>query len=290
MTTPSGPEGLTAQVISSFGATPDPRLRFLLERMVHHLHAFAAETRLTEGEWATAVEFLTAVGQRCTPQRQELILLSDTLGLSMLVDLLNNGGAPSSTESTVLGPFYVPESPRRPMGSSIIEQEGSGAPTRVSGTVRDVENRPLEGALLDVWQNASNQLYAVEDPGQPPENLRGRFSTGPDGRYWFWSARPTDYRIPVDGPVGRMMEASGRSAWRPAHLHVIVSAPGHRTVTTHFFDDESPHLDSDAVFGVKPSLLCHFEEHGPDEPGAPDGLTGAWYTMERDIVLTPTGS
>lgn len=285
MTSPTEPEGITSAVIASFATTPEPRLRFLLERLVDHLHAYTVETQMTGEEWAVAIDFLTAVGQTCTPSRQELILLSDTLGLSMLVDLVNHDAPPAATESTVLGPFYVPDSPLRRMGSSIIEQENSGALTRVSGTVLDIEGQPVDGALLDVWQNASNRMYAVQDVDQPPDNLRGRFQTGVDGRFWFWSVRPTDYPIPDDGPVGHMLEVTGRHPWRPAHLHLIASAEGYRTVATHFFDEESPYLESDAVFGVKPSLICHFDAHDPDEPGAPDGLTGPWYTIERDIVL-----
>jgi len=255
-------------------------------------HDLAAGSDMISDEQATAPldaawhgERPAVGGQTCTPSRQEFILLSDTLGLSMLVDLVNSDAPPAAAESTVLGPFYVPDSPLRRMGSSIIEQENSGAPTRVSGTVLDVEGQPVDGALIDVWQNASNRMYAVQDVDQPPDNLRGRFQTGPDGHFWFRSVRPTDYAIPDDGPVGHMLEVTGRHPWRPAHLHLIASAEGYRTVATHFFDEESPYLESDAVFGVKPSLICHFDAHDPDEPGAPDGLTGPWYTLERDIVL-----
>ena len=279
------PAEITAAAVESFDRAPDERLRFLVQRLVQHLHAFAVDTALTEQEWAAAVAFVTAAGQACTPERQELILLSDVLGLSMLVDRLNHDVPATATESTVLGPFYVPGSPVRPMGASIVEQEGSGDPTLVSGTVRDTEGSPVGGAVLDVWQNASNRKYAVQDPGQPAENLRGRFQTRGDGRFWFWSVRPTDYTIPDDGPVGRLLRATGRHPWRPGHLHLMVSAPGHRPVTTHFFDDQSPYLGSDAVFGVKPSLVCHFVPHDGSEPGSPDGYDGTWYSVERDVVL-----
>jgi hydroxyquinol 1,2-dioxygenase len=205
----------------------------------------------------------------------------------MLVDLLQHPTAPGATESTVLGPFYVPGSPMRPIGSSIVEKNGSGEPAFVTGTVRGTDGQPVAGALLDVWQNATNQLYAVQDPGQPPDNLRGRFKTGPDGAFSFWAVRPVDYRIPDDGPVGRLLAATGRHPWRPAHLHLIVSAPGYRTLTTHFFDRASPHLGSDAVFGVKPSLVVDFVPHGPHEPGAPPGWDATWYSVERDVVLAP---
>lgn len=282
---PAGPELITQEVVSRFAATPDERLRFLLQRLTRHVHAFAVETGLTQAEWMVGVEFLTAVGQRCSKTRQETILLSDTLGLSMVVDAMAHAGPPNATESTVLGPFYVPEAPIRAMGSSIAEKDGSGEPALVSGTVLDTDGQPVDNAVLDVWQNADNGMYAVQDLGQPAENLRGRFATGRDGRFSFWSVRPTDYSIPDDGPVGSMLRAARRHPWRPAHLHLIVSAPGHAPVTTHLFDDESAYLDSDAVFGVKPSLVCHFEPHQPDEAGAPQGCHGRWYTLERDVVL-----
>ncbi|MGH9086918.1 MAG: dioxygenase [Acidimicrobiales bacterium] len=282
---PVTPDDITAAAAKSFDGAPDDRLRFLLQRLVEQLHAYARDVQLTPAEWAAAIAFLTEAGQTCTDSRQELILLSDTLGLSMLVDSLQHPAPPGATESTVLGPFHVPGAPLRAMGSSIVEQEGSGEPTLVSGTVRSLDGTPVRRATLDVWQNAANRLYAVQDPGQPPENLRGRFQTGADGAFAFWTVRPVDYCIPDDGPVGRMLAAAQRHPWRPAHFHLMVSAPGYRTVATHFFDRTSPHLGSDAVFGVKPSLVADFVPHAPDEPGAPGGWDGTWYTFERDVVL-----
>ena len=293
------PAQLTARAAASFAGTPDDRLRFLLEELVRHLHGYVTETGLTVDEWAAAVDFLTRAGQTCTAHRQELILLSDTLGVSMLVDLLDHTGAPGTTESTVLGPFYVPDAPERPLGSSIVEVAGPGRPARIAGRVLSSDGLPVAGALLDVWQNAANGRYAVEDPDQPDTNLRGRFHTDSGGNFSFWTLRPTDYTVPDDGPVGALLRAAARHPWRPAHVHLIVSAPGYRTVTTHWFDDESAYLDSDAVFGVKDSLICHFEPHpasqtggasGLDEPGAPIGAGGTWYSVERDVVLAPAGS
>jgi protocatechuate 3,4-dioxygenase beta subunit len=281
----TSPEEITHDVLSRFDATTDSRLRELMQSLVRHLHAFAIETRLTEAEWMAGIEFLTNTGHACTATRQEFILLSDTLGLSMVVDAVNHDGPTGATESTVRGPFYVPDSPERPMGSSIAEQPGSGDPVLVSGTVRDPTGQAVEGAVVDIWQNASNGAYAVQDPMQPADNLRGRFRTGSDGRFSFWAVRPTDYAIPEDGPVGAMLRATNRHPWRAAHLHLIVSAPDHVTVTTHFFDDESSRLDSDTVFGVKPSLVCHFVRHDPSEAGAPDGADSPWFTLERDVIL-----
>lgn len=284
---PVSPGDITAAARASFDETPDERLRFLLQHLVEHLHAYAADVNLTRDEWATAVAFLTETGRMCSDHRQEFVLLSDTLGLSMLVDAIEHPAPPGATESTVLGPFHAEGSPFRPMGSTIAEQEGSGEPVLVSGTVRDTDGRPVVGALIDVWQNAANELYAVQDPTQPPTNLRGRFTTGEGGAFAFWAVRPVDYRIPDDGPVGRLLAAAGRRPWRPAHLHLMVSAPGHRTVATHFFDRASSHLEDDAVFGVKPSLVVEFVAHAPGEPGAPPGWQGTWYTLERDVVLVP---
>ncbi len=284
---PLPPEDITAAARTSFDGTPDARLRFLLQRLVEHLHAYARDVRLTTSEWEAAIAFLTDAGHRCTDRRQEFVLLSDTLGLSMLVDALQNSPQAGVTESTVVGPFHVDGSPVRPMGSSTAEQEGSGEPMFVSGTVRGIDGPPVAGAVLDVWQNAANRLYAVQDPDQPLENLRGRFLTGADGAFSFWAVRPVDYPIPDDGPVGRMLAATGRHPWRPAHLHLMVSAAGYHTVATHLFDRTSPYLASDAVFGVKPSLVVDFLAHGPHEPGAPEGWAGTWYSLERDFVLAP---
>ena len=290
MTSRTTAADITTAVEASFDGVADARLRRILQSLVEHLHGFVADVRLSPGEWAAAIEFLTQTGQMCTAARQEFILLSDTLGVSMLVDLLNDDGPAEATESTVLGPFYVAGSPLRKMGSSIVEEEGGGEPAFISGTVRGPSGGPVAEAVLDVWQNAGNGKYAVQDDTQPAYNLRGRFQTGADGRFSFWSVRPTDYSIPDDGPVGRMLKAAGRHSWRPAHVHLIVSAPGHRTVTTHLFDDESAYLDNDAVFAVKRSLVCHFQRHGPDEPGAPTAGGGPWYSLEHDLVLPELGS
>jgi hydroxyquinol 1,2-dioxygenase len=285
---------LTEAVVARLQATPDPRLREVMSAMVRHLHGLVAEVGLTQDEWLAAVRFLTATGQICTDQRQEFILLSDTLGVSMLVDLLAGpaaaGSAGHATESTVIGPFYVAGSPEREYGASILEQP-SGDPAWVTGRVTDLDGNPIAGAVLDVWQNADDMLYAVQSPGVPQDNLRGVFRTRPDGSYAFVGVRPTDYPIPSDGPVGRLLEQTGRHPWRPAHIHVMVSAPGYQTVATHIFDSESKYLSSDAVFAVKPSLIQHFERHQPGTP-APDGIPAdqVWYSVRYDFVLSPVGA
>jgi hypothetical protein len=212
---PVAAEDITAAAHRSFDGAPDDRLRFLLQRLVAHLHAYARDVRLTRDEWEVAIAFLTETGQTCTDRRQEFILLSDTLGLSMLVDALQHPTPPGATESTVLGPFHADGSPLRPMGSSTVEQEGSGEPTFVTGTVRGTDGRPVGGALLDVWQNAANQLYAVQDAGQPPENLRGRFRTGADHLPTMRGRR--DPRRPVHIQPDIAVLVSGRLSRVQAH-------------------------------------------------------------------------
>jgi protocatechuate 3,4-dioxygenase beta subunit len=276
----------TRQVISRLDDCPDPRLRELMTALIRHLHEFAVEESITEAEWLAGIRFLTDVGHITTDRRQEFILLSDTLGLSMLVDLINHGTGGGATESTVLGPFYVEGSPWRSNGDAISDELGD-QPLLVSGHVLDTADRPIAGATVDVWQNATNRLYAVQDDGQSPENLRGRFLTDAAGAFAFRTVRPVDYPIPDDGPVGRMLHATGRHPWRPAHIHFIVSADGYVPVTTHVFDSESPYLDSDAVFGVKQSLVRKLVVHDPELEGAPPGIQGSWYTVDIDIVLQP---
>lgn len=270
------PAQLGEQVLGSYAGTPDPRLRELLGSLITHLHAFAAETRLTPQEWLAGVQFLTAAGQKCDDRRQELILLSDVLGLSSLVEVVNS--ADDATESTVLGPFYVPGAPERGMGQQIGRPE-DGPPTLVRGRVTDASGQPLQGASLDIWQASANGLYDIQDPEQPAFNLRGLFVTGPDGRFEFRTARPASYPIPVDGPVGDLLRATRHNQWRAAHIHAIVSAPGHRPVTTHIFDSQNPYLGSDAVFGVKDSLIRPFRPAGPGDPA------GVRYLVEMDFVL-----
>ncbi|MFI7635853.1 intradiol ring-cleavage dioxygenase [Nonomuraea sp. NPDC049400] len=244
---------LTRAVLERVQATPDPRLRELMSSLVRHLHAFALEVGLREEEWLAGIEFLTETGRTCTPTRQEFILLSDTLGLSSLVDDLGHPAGDGATESTILGPFYVPGAPFRENGASIAAPDLDGEPLLVTGEVATTAGRPIAGAVVDVWQTAPNGLYDVQDDSQPEFHLRGRFRTDDAGRYGFRTVRPVSYPIPADGPVGRLLTATGRHPWRAAHIHVIVSAPGHHPLTTTIFDAEDPYIDSDAVFGVKRS-------------------------------------
>jgi hydroxyquinol 1,2-dioxygenase len=282
----TSPDDITRRVVASFDAAPDTRLRQVMQSLVGHLHAFVTDVELTEDEWAAAIEVLTATGHITDSKRQEFILWSDTLGVSMLVDALSHRAPVGATESTVLGPFYVSGAPLREHGADLAERE-AGTPAWVHGRVLSLDGAPIAGAELDVWQNGDNRLYAVQDADAPDDHLRGRFRTDAEGRYAFRAVRPVPYPIPDDGPVGRMLAATGRHPWRPAHIHVVVRAPAHETLTTHIFDADSEYLDRDTVFAVKPSLLRTFEPRAADDPERPDGLETAWVSLELELVLAP---
>ena len=282
------PSDITARAVASFEGCSDARLRELMQSLVRHLHGFAVENSLTEDEWRALIGVLTDTGNITDERRQEFILWSDALGLSMLVDALAHELPPGATESTVIGPFYVPGSPVREYGESMVLEPGAGVPAWVYGRVLDVSGSPIAGAEVDVWQNGADMLYAVQRPEAEEDHLRGRYLTRDDGTYAFVAVRPVPYPIPHDGPVGRMLEVTGRHPWRPAHIHIIVRAPGYKTVTTHVFDATSEYLDSDTVFAVKPSLLRTFVERSAGDPERPAGVPeGEWVSLENDIVLAP---
>src|SRR5688572_696934 len=264
----------------------DPRLKEIMASLVTHLHGFVKDVEPTFDEWLAAIQFLTRTGQICDDKRQEFILLSDTLGVSMVVDAINHRHPEGATESTVFGPFHREGAPMLEAGASIAGTT-AGEPTFVSGRVTDTAGRPLAGALLDVWQAAPNGLYDSQDPEQGGLNLRGKFRTDAEGRYAFQTVKPANYPIPSDGPVGRMLRACGRHPYRPAHIHFIVSAAGHRTVTTHVFVEGDPYLDSDAVFAVKTSLIAPFQRHDSPQEAAARKATAPFYTVEYDFALTP---
>ena len=263
-----------AEVLSRYEDSPNPRLAEITTAAIRHLLAFVEEVGLTRQEWFAGIEALTAIGQMCDEQRQEFILLSDTLGVSMLVEMINHVAADGSTEPTVFGPFHVGGAPRKQMGDSIvIDEMPDDQPLVMRGVVRDLTGTPVAGAELDVWQTAANGLYDVQDPDQTPMNMRGVFTTGSDGAYEVATSRPVAYPIPGDGPAGELLFANGRHNWRPAHVHFVVSAPNYKTVITHLFDQDSDYLDTDAVFGVRNSLVV-------------DMANGQ---CRHDFVLEPSG-
>lgn len=278
---------ITTEVLRRFDATEDPRLRQIMQSLVRHIHGFVSDVQLTEAEWWKSIAFLTTTGQMCSDKRQEFILLSDTMGVSMLVDLISNRKPAGATESTVFGPFHREGAPELPFGGDIAPGETAAAPALITGRVLDLEGNPIAGAELDVWQTDSSGLYDSQRPELDHLHMRGIFRTGADGRYMVRSVRPVHYQIPSDGPVGKMLRATNRHAWRPAHIHFRVSAEGFQPVTTHIFDDVDEYLQGDAVFGVKESLICKFELHeAADADTEICGIAPPYYRVDFDFVLS----
>jgi len=247
------------EVTSRYSGTPDPRLRTLMEALTRHLLAFADEVSLTRDEWLHGLDFLTRTGQKSDALRLEMMLLSDLLGLSALIDIIElerGGGDLHPTERTLLGPFYVPDAPERGYGDTTVVVDDPSERLRVSGTVRSTDGSPVADATVEIWQNGNDGLYTVQDLDRfPIEHLRGTYRTRPDGSYEVRCLRPVDYPVPMDGPPGEMLRATGREGMRAAHLHFLVRAEGHRPLVTELFDSASARLDTDVVFGVRPSLV-----------------------------------
>ena len=279
-------EQITRNVLDSMANTPNPRLKQVMTSLIIHLHTFIREVELSQEEWALGIQFLTRAGQICDEKRQEFILLSDITGTSMLVDAINHRLSEGATESTVFGPFYREGAPELPMGAT-ISQDGRGEPAVVTGQVRSTNGTPIAGALLDVWETDENGLYEQQDPEQPDMNLRGKFRTDHEGRYFFVGIKPVSYAIPDDGPIGQLLRALSRHPFRPAHIHLLVSADGFMSVTTHLFVKGDPYLDSDAVFGTKDSLVVDFIRHTSEEEAARYHVTAPFYTVHFDFVLKP---
>jgi catechol 1,2-dioxygenase/hydroxyquinol 1,2-dioxygenase len=282
-------QALTEKVVRSFDDTSDPRTKQVMTALVRHLHAFVEEINPSLREWEAAIEFLTAVGQKCDPVRQEFVLLSDVLGVSMLVETINDQQAPGATASTVLGPFHMTDSPNRHLGDT-IDEIGRSEQLVVTGTVRNIDGDPLSGAVVDVWQCNEDGFYDVQQPDlQPAGNGRGLFTCDDKGQFWFRTVQPSHYPIPTDGPVGKLLAATRRHPFRPAHIHFIATAPGHRSLTTHIFMPGSPYLDSDAVFAVKHALVGY--------TGTLDGEHAKRFGVQSgaavstvDLVLARAGS
>jgi hydroxyquinol 1,2-dioxygenase len=279
-------EGAADAVIESFAGTPDERLRTILDSLVRHLHAAVREVEPSLAEWEQAIDFLTATGQKCTDVRQEFILLSDVLGISMLVETISERGAAGATQSTVLGPFHMTSSPERELGAN-IDLVGESQPCVVIGRVVGTDGTPLPGATLDVWQANDHGAYDVQEPDQQPDgNGRGLFTTDAEGRFWFRTIVPSYYPIPTDGPVGELLAATRRHPYRPAHIHFIVAADGHRTLTTHIFVGDSEYIDSDAVFAVKKSLINEFVEVDDSEQAARYQVSNPFRLADVQIALS----
>ena len=268
----------------------DARLKAVMDVITRKLHEAVKEIEPTEAEWLRAILFLTDTGHTCTDWRQEFILLSDVLGVSMLVDAINNRKPSGASESTVLGPFHVADAPELPMGADIC-LDAKGAPMLVRGRILDTAGNPIAGAKIDVWQANDEGFYDVQQKGiQPDFNLRGVFRTGDDGSYHFRGVKPKFYPIPDDGPVGKLLSQLGRHPYRPAHLHYIIEAPGFSRLVTHIFDPDDPYITSDAVFGVKESLMARFQlVSDPAQIGAAEA-SQPFFLVEHDFVLAPSGA
>ncbi len=275
-------------VVSRIGPSTDARLARVMAAITRHLHAAVKEVEPTQEEWMAAIQFLTKTGHKCDDWRQEFILLSDVMGVSMLVDAINNRKPSGASESTVLGPFHVPDVPELPMGANIC-LDGKGDPMLIKGRIVGTDGAPLAGVKLDVWQTNDDGFYDVQQKGiQPDFNLRGVFRTADDGTYHFWGAKPRFYPIPDDGPVGQLLGKLGRHPYRPAHLHFILEAAGFETLITHIFDPDDRYIHSDAVFGVKESLLAKFDLIEDPVRISAEGAQGPFYEVVHNFVLAPT--
>ena len=289
---------ITEAVLARLADDSDPRFRQIITAVVKHLHALVREVDLKPDEWMAAIQFLTRVGQTCDDKRQEFILLSDTLGVSMLVVALDQARRSAKaledktatvkpTEATVQGPFYWEGSPVLPLGSD-IGQGMPGEPAYYSGRITDTHGRAIANCCLDVWSGDGEGVYDMQMGADVGMRLRARFHTDAEGRYRFWSIKPSFYPVPDDGPVGEMLRAMGRHPNRPGHIHMMVYRDGYVPVTTHLFAADSPYLDSDAVFGVRDSLIVPYAEHAPGT--APDGraMNQRWHSTSYDFVLAPS--
>lgn len=281
-------EADSAEVVAGrISSATEERLGQIMDVVIRHLHAAVKEIEPTQEEWFQAIQFLTKTGHKSDDWRQEFILLSDVLGVSMLVDAINNRKPSGATETTVLGPFHIDNTPIMENGANIC-LDGKGEPLVVHGKVQSVDGTPIEGARLDVWQANDDGFYDVQQKGiQPDFNLRGMFHSQKDGGYWFRAVKPRHYSIPDDGPVGALLKKLGRHPNRPAHLHYIVGADGYEEITTHIFVPDDPYINSDAVFGVKKSLLGDFVK--VDNPVRAENFSVAnpFWEVEFDFVLAP---
>lgn len=276
---------ITQAVIDRLDGCENPRLKLIMTSLVKHLHDFARDVRLSESEWMTAIAFLTATGQKCDDKRQEFILLSDTLGLSMLTVAMANDKPAGATEATVFGPFHIDHPPEF-SGGDDISGGASGEPLFVSAKVIDTNGKPIKGARVNIWQADAEGLYDVQRSELTGHQARGILFSDELGAVDFQTVLPVSYPVPIDGPVGQMLLSTGRHPWRPAHVHFKIDAAGYQTLITHVFREDDGYLQTDVVFGVRSSLLGQYVRH--EEGKAPDGRTldHVFYTLNFDFVLT----
>jgi hydroxyquinol 1,2-dioxygenase len=277
---------LTDAVLATIADDADPRFREIMISLIRHMHGFVKDVDLSQQEWLAAIEFLYQTGQKTTRKRNEFILLSDTLGITSLIDLLSGDATEGVTESSVLGPFYVEGAPMIDNGGDLIGQN-AGESGVVRGRVMTADGTPISGALLDIWQNAANGLYSVEDPEQADDNLRCRLHAGTDGAYSVTTIRPMPYTVPDDGPAGIMLHAMGRHPWRPAHIHFKISAEGYQDLVTELYPDDDRYIEEDAVFGVRNSLSVPFTRNESDDDAKLYRLTAPFFDLTYDFVLRP---
>jgi hydroxyquinol 1,2-dioxygenase len=276
-------EEFTKAVMKRWEAIPDPRLREVMQSAIKHLHGFVSEVKPTGAEWFTAIQFLTAIGHKCDDKRQEFILASDTMGVSMLVDDINNRRVEGATPSTVEGPFHIPDSPEFGNGESMA-QGAPGIPLFVSGKVRGVGGKPVAGALLDLWQTDGEGLYEEQRRTTEPW-MRGLFHSQADGSYSIRTVAPISYTIPMDGPIGALFNRTNMSHMRPAHIHFAISAPGYVPVTTHLFQQGDEYIDNDVVYGVKAPLVVEFVKMPPGKASNGETIGTEFYEVKYDFVL-----
>ncbi|WP_299808122.1 dioxygenase [uncultured Roseibium sp.] len=280
------PENITEVFAGYFGKDTDPRFREVMAAFARHLHAFVREVDLTHDEWRAGLEALEWAGRITTPERNEFVLLSDVLGLSSLVDMINSH--PGATSSSVLGPFHVSNPPPIAIGED-MKGDFEGEVLLVEGHVRDLDGKPVPGATLDIWQTAPNGLYSSQDPDQDIMSFHGLMTADETGHYAFTTVRPVSYTVPTDGPVGQILNAAGRHPWRPSHLHFIIKAEGFRPLVTEVFPDDDPYLDEDTVFGVREDLVMHYEAQPagtfPDGYALSGKVDGPWSKVDFDFTL-----
>jgi hydroxyquinol 1,2-dioxygenase len=278
-------ENLTELALKQWESCHSPRLRQVMQSLVKHLHAFARDVEVTQAEWLTAVEWLAKTGKLSSEKRQEFILFSDVLGMSMLVDAMNHRFPDGATPSTVMGPFHIEDSPVMEMGANVAEGL-AGEPTFLVGTVRDMRGKPVEGATIDIWQADADGLYESQLGSEEPL-LRAIFRTGSDGKYAIRTIAPPGYSIPMDGTVGDLLRHTDISHFRPAHIHFLIAAPGYETLITHLFKKGAKYIDSDVVFGVKEPLIVEFEKHAVGKAPTGEVLTEPFIVVNYDFTLSP---